>query len=180
MPRYSFRLISAGVIAVIAALSLSSRCRASDYRYINPKLLLIHEFANITIPKDQASSVRAFINAGELSAKSVQKAELDQIRSVAVSLLGERVSLVPERKDATPLVQIRAYKAMNYAIRNGSHEPARGLILVAFCRLPAGDTSTDCENMNYYYFSDLEPIDLFQDLFTRSIDTVLPGAVSRM
>jgi hypothetical protein len=174
-----FRLIFPSVVAVISALALSDSGRASDYRYIDPKLLLIREFANVTIPKDQASATRAFINTGELNANSVPKVELDQIHSIAVSLLGERVALVQERGDATLLVQIRAYKSMNYAIRNGSHEPAHGLILVGFCKLPAKDTTTDCENMNYYYFSDLEPSDLFQDVFTRSIDAVLSRAVDR-
>ena len=174
-PQYSPRLICAKLIAVVALLVLPNDGRASDYRYIDPQLLLIHDFANIVIPKDHASQVRAFINTGELSANSVPNAELDQIRSVAVSLLGERVSLVSQRQDATLLVQVRAYKAMNYAIRNGRHEAARGLILVGFCRLPAADTTTDCENMNYYYFADVEPIDLFQNVFTRSIDAVLPA-----
>jgi hypothetical protein len=168
-----------GISAITAMLALTDASQASDYRYINPQLLLIHDFADIVVPKDKASSVRAFINNGELSANSVPKAELDQIRSVAVSLLGERVSLASEQNDATLLVQIRAYKSMNYAIRNGNHEPAHGLILVGFCRLPVSDIKTDCENMNYYYFSDLEPLDLFQDVFTRSINAVLPASASR-
>ncbi len=179
MPQYLLRLIFGGVIAIVASLAPSANGRASDCRYINPQLLLIHEVANIVVPRDKASSVGAFINTGELSANSLSKAELDQIHSVAVSLLGERVSLVPERSDATLLVQIRAYKSMNHAIRNESHEPAHGLILVAFCRLPVGDTITDCENMNHYYFSDLQPLDLFQDVFTRSINAVLLAAAGR-
>jgi hypothetical protein len=171
-----------GLFAISAAtmmLTLTDASNAADHRYINPQLLLIHDFADIVIPKDKKSSVRAFINSGELSANGVPKAELDQIHSVAVSLLAERVSLAPERNDATLLVQIRAYKWMNYAIRNGDHEPAHGLILVSFCRLPIGDIKTDCENMNYYYFSDLEPLDLFQEVFTRSINAVLPAPASR-
>jgi hypothetical protein len=50
-----------GVVAAAWLLPLSDASEAYDYRYIDPQLLPIHEFASIVIPKDNAPSVRAFV-----------------------------------------------------------------------------------------------------------------------
>jgi hypothetical protein len=113
---------------------------------------------------------------GDLPSNSVSEEELENIRATAVHQLGNKVSLVPQRQDANLLIQIRAYKSINYAIRNSKHMPAQGLILVAFCKLPASEATTDCENFNYYYFANQEPIDLFQKVFAMSLDSVFQKA----
>jgi hypothetical protein len=156
----------------LSALILPLNARADEIVLSNDQFVVFRDFSNIVIPEQDIDSVRAFFDAGPLSANSLSTSE--EIKSIAVRLLEKRIKLVPQKGDANLLVQTRMYQTVNPAIRNPSREPAHGLVMVSVCKYPIAVIAKDCENLTYYFFADSNASEIFTKIFTIWLNSVFP------
>jgi hypothetical protein len=165
-----YRLVP--IVTILCALLSPNRAFSQDIVSADDEFVVYRDFSTIQVSKEQAASMRAFFDIGPPSANSV--ANLDEIRTIAVRLLAERVTLVPQKSDGNLLVQVRMYQTKNYAIRNPKREPAHGLVIASVCKYPITQIKADCENLTYYYFADYRAGDIFETVFKMWIDATFP------
>jgi hypothetical protein len=160
------------IVTILCALLSPDRASSQDLVSADDEFVVYRNFSTIKIPKEQAASMRAFLDFGLPGANSV--ANLDAIRTIAVRLLAERVTLVPQKSDGNFLVQVRMYQTKNYAIRNPKQEPAHGLILAGACTYPITQMAADCGSLTYHYFGDYRAGDIFETVFKMWINATFP------
>jgi hypothetical protein len=160
------------IVTILCALLSPDRASSKDLVSADDEFVVYRDFSTIQVSKEQAASMRAFLDFGLPGANSV--ANMDEIRTIAVRLLAERVTLVPQKSDGNLLVQVRMYQTKNYAIRNPKREPAHGLILAGACKYPITQMATDCGSLTYYYFADYREGDIFETVFKMWINATFP------
>src|SRR5580704_9471058 len=90
-----YRLVP--IVTILCALLSPNRASSQDLVSADDELVVYRDFSTIQVSKEQAASMRAFLDFGPPSANSV--ASLDETRTIAVRLLAERVTLVPQKSD---------------------------------------------------------------------------------
>jgi hypothetical protein len=162
------------IVTMLCTLLAPDRASSQDPNPVSAdnEFVVYRDFSPIQVSKEQAASMRAFLDFGVPGANSV--ANLDEIRTIAVRLLAGRVTLVPQKSDGNLLIQVRMYQTKNYAIRNPKREPAHGLILAGACKYPIIQMATDCGSLTYYYFADYRDGDIFETVFKMWINATFP------
>jgi hypothetical protein len=104
-------------------------------------------------------------------------AEQDRINTEKLRLLAREqlkpvLSFAPKNAAEYMLV-LRMHYYTNYAIRNIERKPAKGLVLLGLCRLPANKTEDDCQSHTFYFFENHELNAVFNKVVGMWIDRII-------
>jgi hypothetical protein len=135
--------------------------------------LITRDFGPIVISGADLKTARVFVEP----LRDFGPSEAIEFRQFTLDSLSAKVRVVQTRDDANYRILIRMEKFIDYAIRNSKHEPAHGLIVLSTCKWPIKETTSDCENMTYYYFADFANAESFHRVYRMWMDYVLPPAV---
>jgi hypothetical protein len=166
------------LLVLLCILAGSQTARAREVLLQDDGFLVLHDFSNIVISEEQASTVRAFVEVGSLAENSVSETDLKAIFKTATHLLENKVRLVSEKQQANLLVVTRVYQTINPGYRNSKHEPTHGLILIGVCNYPIRATERDCDNLMLYYFADHRTDDIFQIAFDMWLRRAFPKSAN--
>ena len=148
-------------VSVAAILAASAPGTAREVISLTDDFRILRDFADITISEQDGKNARVFIDIDRFVVRTISPAENAELHQIAIDGLSTKLHLVKNKDQANYLVQLRMGQAPNYAIRNPRKEPSHGYVMISICKFPIGDSSKDCENLQYDYFKDDEAKTVF-------------------
>jgi hypothetical protein len=125
------------------------------------------DFARMTVSQSEAREQAFYFDVNGLVERTTLpgKEAGDVGKAAAALIVGSTFRLVSAKSEANYLIQIRADRLTNYAIRNQKREPSSGLVLIGLCRLPTADVAGDCGSLTFFYFATFHGVDVLNKAF---------------
>ena len=156
----------AAAFSVILAVTADGY--SQEWTFLDNEFLIKRDFSEIVISGPDAGATRLFIDP----IRNVPNGEAQQLRRLVLDSLRDKVLIADSKEHANYWLQI-LFQEHQYPIRNPNREFAHGSVVFAICRYPIKEMLDDCENLTYFYFFDSARSDLFKQVFSLWMATVL-------
>jgi hypothetical protein len=154
------------VFFLSVALLLCSRSAATEFVSWNGEFRIHRDFARMTVTQSEAREQAFYFDVnGLVERTTLPSQEAGDVGKAAAALVGSTFRLVPAKSEANYLIQIRADRLTNYAIRNQKREPSSGQVMISLCHLPIADVAGDCGNLTFFYFATFRGVDVLNKVF---------------
>jgi hypothetical protein len=161
-----------------AVLALAGAASATEIVSMTEEFFIVHDYSTITVSAERAKTAKLYIGDDQFVIGALPAADKDAVRAIAIEGLKSKVAaLVPRREDANLVAQVTMNPTKNIAIRNPKRMPAHGVMILGICNFPIAATiAGDCDNLTYFYFADVKPVDIFQTIFAKWLNTIFVPA----